>query len=114
MKPPKTQQAGHSFTFEEDICLHIFSASATLLGVCLTVIGIIRVVVSGSHTNTVADDIVAFSAMMFMSCCFLSYWAMRNRAVRRLHRVEKIADMLFLIGLCLLGTACFVITYAIV
>jgi len=29
---------------DEDICVHIFSVSATLIGVCLTVIGIIRVV----------------------------------------------------------------------
>jgi len=92
----------------------MFSASATLLGVCLTVIGIIRVVITSSHNDTLADDIVALGAVMFMSCCFLSYWAMRSRAVRRLHRVEKIADAFFLIGLSLLAIACMVITYAIV
>jgi len=34
---------------EEDICVHIFAASAALLGVCLTVIGIIRVIIATSN-----------------------------------------------------------------
>jgi len=101
-------------SFEEDICIHIFSASATLLGVCLTVIGIIRVVITSTHVNTIADDIVAFDAVIFMLCCFMSYWAIRSRSASRMQRLEKFADGLFLVGLCLLASACMVITYAIV
>ncbi|MDE1154039.1 MAG: hypothetical protein PW788_16020 [Micavibrio sp.] len=103
-----------SASFEEDICIHIFSASATLLGVCLTVIGIIRVVITSTHVNTFADDIVACGAVIFMLCCFTSYWAIRARSVGRMRRLEKIADTLFLLGLCLLAVACMFITYAIV
>ena len=41
---------------EEDICVHIFAASAALLGVCLTVIGIIRVIIATSNVDTIAGS----------------------------------------------------------
>ena len=31
---------------EEDICIHIFTVSSAMVGVCLTVIGLIRVVIT--------------------------------------------------------------------
>ena len=41
---------------EADISIHIFSASAALVGVCLTVIGLIRVVVATLNIDTFADS----------------------------------------------------------
>jgi len=31
---------------EEDICIHVFTVSSAMVGVCLTVIGLIRVVIT--------------------------------------------------------------------
>jgi hypothetical protein len=39
----KTKPKGH---LEEDICIHIFTVSSAMVGVCLTVIGLIRVVIT--------------------------------------------------------------------
>src|SRR4029077_6638817 len=48
---------------EEDICIHIFTVSAAMVGVCLTVIGVIRVVITLGKADTLADDLLASDAL---------------------------------------------------
>ena len=98
---------------EEDISVHIFTASAAMVGVCLTVIGLLRVVITIRKINTLADDILATDAFIFLVSCLLSYWALRTRISRRMHRVERIADGIFILGLLLMVIVCGFITYAI-
>jgi branched-subunit amino acid permease len=99
---------------EEDISIHIFTVSASLVGVCLTVIGIIHIVISMQNINTLADDLLAMDAFVFLCACLLSYWALRTRSKRRMHQVERIADALFLVGLVVMAVVCGLIVYALV
>ena len=48
----------HSRYLEEDISVHILSVSAAMVGVCLTVIGLLRVVITIQKADTVADDLL--------------------------------------------------------
>ena len=98
---------------EQDISIHIFTVSSAMVGVCLTVIGLIRVVITLGRADTVADDLLAGDALLFLISCLLSYWALRSRSVRRMHRLEKVADAIFIIAM--IGTAiiCALITYNI-
>jgi len=98
----------------EDLCMHIFSASATLIGVCLTVIGIIHILVRSKNVDTFADDILVVDALVFLTSCLTSYWALRSRSTARLYKIERIADFTFLTGLVLMAFACAFITYALV
>lgn len=98
---------------EEDICIHIFTVSAGLVGVCLTVIGLLRVVITLRQTDTFADDLLAMDAFLFLVACLSSYWALRTRSVRRMYRVERFADVVFLLALVLMAAACGFVTYAI-
>jgi hypothetical protein len=50
---------------EHDICIHIFIVSSAMVGVCLTVIGLIRVVITLGHAYTLADDFLAGDALLF-------------------------------------------------
>jgi hypothetical protein len=100
-------------TLEEDICIHIFTVSAAMVGVCLTVIGLIRIVITLEKQNTLADDLLCGDALLFLTSCMLSYWAMRTRKFRRMHRVEKIADVIFIAALFMMTAVCIFITYAI-
>jgi hypothetical protein len=104
---------GRSSRLEEDICIHIFTVSAGLVGVCLTVIGLLRVVITLRKTDTFADDLLAIDAFLFLIACLSSYWALRTRSVRRMHRVERFADVVFLLALVVMATACGFVTYAI-
>jgi len=98
---------------EHDICIHIFTVSSAMVGVCLTVIGLIRVVITLGRADTLADDLLAGDALLFLLSCLLSYWALRSRGLRRMHRLEKIADLIFIVAMIGMVIICAVITYTI-
>ena len=84
-----------------------------MVGVCLTVIGLIRVVITLGRADTLADDFLAGDALLFLISCLLSYWALRSRSVRRMHRLEKIADGIFILAMIGMVIICALITYTI-
>src|SRR5215208_3864183 len=98
---------------EQDICIHIFTVSSAMVGVCLTVIGLIRVVITFGRADTLADDFLAGDALLFLIACLLSYWALRSRSVRRMHGIEKIADGIFILAVIGMVIICALITYTI-
>jgi hypothetical protein len=98
---------------EEDISIHIFTVSAGMVGVCLTVIGLLRVVITLRNADTLADDLLAADAILFLLACVSSYWALRTRSARRMYRMERFADIVFLVALVLMAGVCAFITYAI-
>src|ERR1043166_7714844 len=98
---------------EEDVSIHIFTVSSAMVGVCLTVIGLIRVVITLGKADTIADDLLAGDALLFLISCLLSYSALRSRSVRRMHRLEKIADGIFILAMIGMVIICALITYTI-
>ena len=98
---------------EEDICIHIFSVSAAMVGVCLTVIGLLNVVVAVRKVDTIADNLLAIDAVLFLISCLMAYWALRTRSIHRMHLVERVADFVFLFALLGMGGICALIAYAI-
>ena len=107
---PKMPPENH---LEEDISIHIFTVSSAMVGVCLTVIGLIRVVITFGKADTVADDLLAADAFLFLVSCLLSYSALRTRSKRRMHRMERVADGIFILAMILMVIICGFITYAI-
>jgi len=97
---------------EEDICIHIFTVSAAMVGVCLTVIGVIRVVITLGKADTLADDLLAGDALLFLTSCLLSYGALRARSFCRMHRIERAADVVFITAMVVMTLICGFITYA--
>jgi len=98
---------------EEDICIHIFTVSAGMVGVCLTVIGLLRVVITLRKVDTFADDLLAGDAILFLIACLASYWALRTRKTSRMYRVERFADIVFIVALIVMTAACSFVTYSI-
>ena len=80
---------------------------------CLTVIGLIRVVVATINVDTIADNLLAVDALLFLASCLLSYWALRTRSIRRMYRVERVADAIFVTGMLLMTGVCSIIAYAV-
>jgi len=107
---PRTTAENH---LEEDISIHIFTVSSAMVGVCLTVIGLIRVVITFGKADTLADDLLAADAFLFLVSCLLSYAALRTRSKHRMHRMEHIADGIFILAMILMVIICGFITYAI-
>lgn len=98
---------------EEDICIHIFTVSSAMVGVCLTVIGLVRVVITLGKADTIADDLLAGDALLFLVSCFLSYAALRSRGARRMHKMERAADGVFIFAMTLMVAICAFLTYAV-
>src|SRR5207249_12197801 len=108
--PPKRGANSH---LEQDICIHILTVSSAMVGVWLTVIGLVRVVITLGTADTLADDLLAANALLFLVSCMLSYWALRSRGLGRMHRVERIADGIFIVAMVGMVVVCALITYTI-
>ena len=113
MKGETQPQRDPNSHLEQDICIHIFTVSSAMVGVCLTVIGLIRVVITLGTVDTLADDLLAADALLFLISCLLSYWALRSRGLRRMHRLERFADAIFIIAMIGMVVICALITYSI-
>jgi hypothetical protein len=98
---------------EENICVHIFSVSAAMVGVCLIVIGIIQIVLKTKNSTTLTDDFLAFDALLFLISCILSYTALRKKSLEWMHNIERIADAIFIIGMVFMVIICALIAYEI-
>lgn len=85
---------------ERTLSGYIFSVSAGLVGVCLTVVGLFNIFQRPGEAQSIADNLVAMDAMVFLAACFLAYLALRSDKESRWRRMERYADGLFLTGLC--------------
>ena len=73
---------------------HILPVSATMIGVCITVITLFKV--TGFHLKTYADEILGCDTLFFIMSCLLSSTSLR---IKNSNKYEKIADYCFLFGL---------------
>ena len=107
-KPPA--RAAH---LDEDICVHIFTTSAAMLGVCMTVVGVLHVVTVLRNVDTLGDDLLSVNSLVYLGACLSAYWALRTRRRKRNQFLEGLDDWLFLLGLLLSAIATGFITPAI-
>lgn len=84
-----------------------------MVGVCLTVIGILQIVTTARKADTLADNFLAADAVLFLVSCVLSYWVLRTRSMRRMHLVERFADSIFLVALLFMVGVCGFIVYSL-
>ena len=89
------------------IANHILPTSATMTGVCVTVISIVRLTEATRHISTIIDNVFAVTGLVFLISCFLSYTSMRSQRLGG--RLEKSADVFFLIGLSMMVVAGFML-----
>lgn len=79
------------------IASYIFSGSNTMVGVCITVITLFRVMKTGMQTY--ADEVLALDTFIFILASLLSYSALRKEDNARL---EKWADISFFTGMIII------------
>ncbi len=96
---------------EDNIAPHIFSVSAGMIGVCLTVISLINISSAIRKSNTLGDDLTAIDAVVFIFSCYLAYMAMKTKDKKRRLFLEKLADRVFLSGLFLMVLVCVFVVY---
>ena len=101
-------------SLEEDISVHIFSASAAMVGVCLTVINLFRLTNRLRNIGSMGEELLALDAGAFLISCILAYLALRTRAVHRREIIEQVADWVFLSALGLMAIVCGLVAYELI
>ena len=103
----------HDWKEARGLLLHLLPVSASLAGLSIASLSLFRL--SGlSLRQTLGDDLLAFSALAFLVCCYLTFWALRTRDDRRALRLGLIVDSVFLGGMTCVVAAGFFIVYSIV
>ena len=92
----------------------IFSVSAGMVGVCLTGIGLVQVLTSLQKVGTLADEFLSVNAGVFLSCCLLTFISFRVRHAGAKENIQRVADVLFFVGLLMMAVICVLISRAFV
>lgn len=100
---------------EDQLSRHILPNASTMLGVCLTGIGLVKIAENRLGPSHV-DEYLALDGACFLVSCVFSYSSIRRStrgAVKR-NRLEQIADFFFMAGLIAITFISFVFAYEIV
>ena len=90
------QQAGGDERQGNSLSNHILPVSATMVGVCMTVISLLQLLPGAAKLKWL-DDVIAVDSLAFMGSALLSYASIRT--LGNTERLERQADVLFLVGL---------------
>jgi len=93
-----------------ELSQHILYTSAQLVGVCLTVISLVKVLHIG-RVGSMLDKLLAIDAIFFTTSAVLSYMSMRQK---NLAILEKYADNIFMVGLVELGACAVLLAFEII
>ncbi len=88
---------------------HILNSSSNLLGFCLVVLTSIKI--SKFATATIIDEITGLSAIVLMVSCILSFLSIRSKSEYKSAKLERVADIFFLIGLITLGITVLLVSF---
>lgn len=89
---------------------HILPTSAQLVGVCVTVISLVKALHIG-QVGSLLDKLLAIDTLFFTISAMLSYLSMRGyKSVN----AEKYADIAFMIGLVELGGCAILLAFEII
>jgi hypothetical protein len=84
---------------EKKLASHILPNSATMIGVCVTAVGLVKVAEAHIGPSSV-DNYCATAGVVFLISAFCSYLSLRMEDGSVLaERLERVADICFMIGL---------------
>ena len=74
----------------------VFVGSAAMVGVCLTLMGLVAITSSLTEVATLAEEMLAADAFVFLVACLSAYMSMRTHDAPSARRLERIADVSFI------------------
>ena len=109
-----SEKTENGSAMERNLASHIFTTSSLMVGICITIISVIHSDGNSNSLATIVDDIIGINSLIFLLACFLSYAVLRGHGFRKLHRLETIADSVFLLGMSIMAVACILFVWAII
>ena len=77
---------------------HILATSVNLLGFCLIIITSLHI--TNRSATTLLDEMTSVITLLLVSSCFCSFFSIRSHHIKSEQRLEKAAELLFIISLC--------------
>jgi len=93
----------------QEVSRHILPTSATMLGVCVTVLSIGKLAPPGT-VHWLFEKLLGLGSLAFLASAVLSFVSIRSRTPWG--RLETLAELTFLAALVLLGGVALVIVFA--
>jgi len=87
---------------------HILPSSATMIGVCMTVISLAHLIPKQNISRHV-NEMLSLDSLLFLGSAMLSYFSIRRPMLSE--KFESLADVIFLLGLALMVVVGFVIAF---
>ena len=87
---------------------HILPTSATMVGVCVTVISVAKLIPRHGISRH-AVELLAFDGLLFMVSATMSYFSIRRPVSAA--NYERIADVIFLLALALMVVVGFIVSF---
>lgn len=95
---------------DRSVSHHILTTAATMVGVCITVISIVRLTELSLSITSIIDNIMSLDSLLFLLSCVLSYLSLRASS-RYAGGLERWANVLFLVGLVIMVAASFMLAW---
>lgn len=87
---------------------HILPTSATMVGVCITVISVAQLIPKHGISRH-ADELLAIDSLLFMTSATLSYFSIRRPSAAGTY--ERMADVVFLVALAIMVIVGFIVSF---
>lgn len=98
----------------ERLSLQILPNASTMIGICITAIGLVKIV-EGRIGPSNVDEYAALAAVIFLLSAFLSYGSLRlDPESLTCARLERLADMAFMAGLIALTVISLLFAYEVI
>ena len=111
--PDRFQQDRRGGAWLREELLQLLTLAGTLAGLCITGVALFRSLGHGTTSGTLADDMLAITALVFLVCTYLIFFALRVARQALAQRLEKMIDALFLLGLTGMVATGFVMVYTV-
>jgi len=97
----------------ERILERLLTAATSMTGICVGLLGAVNAFARSRNTETLADDVLALNALMFLVCCYLVVWGLRTGSRRMTARLLRVVETLFLASMTLLVAIGFFVVYSV-
>ena len=100
-------------TWQREELLQLLTLSGTLAGLCITGVTLFHTAANPTWSTTFADDALAISALLFLLCTYITFFALRIKIHRFGHFLEQAADLSFLLALTSMVGSGIIMVYTI-
>ncbi|MGQ3056559.1 MAG: hypothetical protein ACT6T0_05130 [Nevskia sp.] len=97
----------------ERLLERLLTAATSMTGICVGLLGAVNAFARSRNIETLADDVLAMNALMFLICCYLVVWGLRTGSRRTTARLLRAVETLFLASMTLLVAIGFFVVYSV-